>query len=124
MAGKKHQPPSKLKYAENHPSVTVHLTKDEHKDLLEMAFNNDKTMNQLIKEAVGLIRRTWKKQQYFFNEGSESGYEDAVKDFSRNFKCSRCGRPLEIKPNLENQLYQWLVNESSKAGWHHGNCRK
>ena len=124
VRNKTHQPPSKLKYAENHPSMTIHVTKEEYKDIVEMAINNDKSMNQLVKEAVGLIRRTWKEQQYFFNEGSESGYEEAIKDFSRNFKCSRSGRPLEIKPNLEDQLYQWLVKESAKVGWYYTACRK
>ena len=121
---KKPQPPSKIKYAENHPPVTIHLSKTEDKDLIEMSFNNDKSINQMLKEAVGLVNRSWKKYQKIYEEGSEAGYEEAIEDFSRSFKCSRCGRPLWMKPSSEDELYQWLVQESVKAGWHHSNYSK
>ena len=55
---KKHQPPSKKRYAEKHPSVTIHLTLDEYNALMELALNNDKSMNQLLKESVGLKEET------------------------------------------------------------------
>lgn len=121
---KKHQPPSKRKYAENHPSVTIHLTKEEYNDLWEMSFNNDKSMNQVLKEAAGLARRSWKKQKDFFDDGMDAGYENAMNDFNRNFRCSRCGRTLEMKPTLDDKMYKWLVEQSKEAGWLHSSCGK
>ena len=53
----KQQPPSMMRYAENHPSVTFHLTKEDYKDLWEMVFNNDKSMNHILKEAVGILNK-------------------------------------------------------------------
>lgn len=124
VTGKKHKPPSKIRYAENHPSVTIHLTKDEYNDLWEMSLNNGKSMNQMLKEAVGLVRKGWKKYLTVFEEGMESGYKDAIKDFSRNLKCSSCGRSFQIDPKLDDKIYKWLVEKFNDVGWRHQNCRK
>lgn len=89
MAKKKHQPPSKIRYTEEHPSLTIHLTKQEYQDITEFAFNNDESVNQVIKEAAGLVRKNWKKYNGIFNESMEAGYEDAVGDFSRHLVCPK-----------------------------------
>lgn len=66
---KKHQTPSKIRYAEKHPSVTIHLTDDEYRDVKELTTNNDKSFNQLLKEAAGLAVKNWKKYNKIFEEG-------------------------------------------------------
>jgi hypothetical protein len=56
MTGR-HRPPSQVRYAESHPSVTVHFDRETYTKLVELRERTGLTMNQLVRRNLGSEER-------------------------------------------------------------------
>jgi hypothetical protein len=50
---RRHRPPSRVRYAETHPSITVHFDLDTYAKVMELRERSGLTPNQLIRQALG-----------------------------------------------------------------------
>ena len=118
MVNDRHYPPAYYKYKEEHPVISVVLSKDL-KQLLDLQRKNKKqSYAQLIKEFIMKGCDLLKVRQEC-NEAWEKKYKA-----SRHFEmgsCHNCGKALNW--NLDNPRDMELLTHSvNKAGYIHHNC--
>ena len=56
MAKKRHAPPSRLRYEESHPTVSVRVSRELYDDLGELRAKSGKSLGDILREAVGRQR--------------------------------------------------------------------
>jgi len=114
--GKRHYPPSKVKYQKNHPAVTVHFSLEELETIKQMAQLKKKSINTLIKETIGVIR----SRKHDYEDGRLAGFNEAREQYEITFPCSICGKPLTMHPN--GKMHNEMRGIIKKQGWAHGDC--
>ncbi|MEM3192707.1 MAG: toxin-antitoxin system HicB family antitoxin [Candidatus Parvarchaeota archaeon] len=58
----------------------------------------------------------------FETKMEDNGYRQAILEFSANFRCLYCGRPIEIMPSMDYLYYKWLVECRKGLVWVHPEC--
>jgi len=112
----KHYPPSMVKYQKSHPAVTVRFSLEEYEEIKEMAKLKKKSINRLIKEAIGVIER----EIIDYNHARFAGFDEARKQYEITFPCSICGEPMTMYPddNMHNKMKGFI----KEGGWAHSDC--
>lgn len=115
--------PSRIKYEQNHPTISVRLPKDKREKLLAMLKTMDVTLPQLILNFIGeheikiqpieIIKGT------SFRAGLGKGYQQAVKNCAIKYPCSKCGKEIVVSTEEEKKAIRGFMTES---GWRHGDC--
>lgn len=110
-------PPSRLRYEENNPVVSVRISKEDRSDLAEAKERYGLSLADLLK--IGLekekpdLEDTWKK-------GHDSGWKEAFLEFSVLYRCNRCGYyHLYINTDDEKVVAGDALYE---AGWEQLDC--
>ena len=112
MPTKKHQSPAKIKYDKIHPVVSFRTTPDLEKKLDEIMKMSDKSVADILKEAVEL-------QAPLTKDAYEKGYLAAKYTYLVTYKCSVCGEIIEIKaPKTKKAVTQYM----EKDNWGHSEC--
>lgn len=114
MAKKKEPPPAKIKYDKSHPIVSIRLTPDLKKKLEEIKMMSDKSVADILKEAVGLQAPSAKAAY-------QKGYLVAQIKYTVSYKCAGCGEVLEIDTEAEKKAAAQFMKEH---GWGHTKCTK
>lgn len=128
-ANKKHYPPSYYRYRENHPTVTLVLTK-ELKELLDsQKMDTDITYSQLLKRFINQASDLTQMRNKAYDEGYGKGMTEGEKKAQKHLeecrtvslgKCS-CGKPLVFNLNNPRDL-QILSQVVSDSGVIHQGC--
>ena len=112
MPKKKYQSPAKIKYDKSHPIVSFRTTPDLDKKLDEIKHMSDKSVADILKEAVGLQAPSAK-------DAYEKGYLVAKYTYLVTYKCSVCGEIMEIHtPNEKKAVAQYMKEDK----WGHSKC--
>ena len=107
MAKKKERPPAKIKYDKSHPIVSVRLTPDLKLKLDLIKKMSDKSIADILKEAVGLQTASAKAA---YNKG----YLTAQIKFEVDYPCSVCGKMLQIDTADEKKAAAQFMRDN---GW-------
>ena len=54
--------------------------------------------------------------------GEKLGYYEAERNFKITYPCSKCGKPMEMRPGDDD--HKAMIGYMKEQGWHHGNCGK
>jgi len=112
MAKKKQPPPAKIKYDKSHPTISIRVSQDLKKQLDEIREMSDKSVGDILREAVGVqsvsIKNAWKR-----------GVSHGKGIYGVPYKCSVCGGNMIIDTADEKKAAAKLMRES---GWECGNC--
>ena len=109
---KKAPPPAKAKYDKSHPIVSVRLS-PELKQKLEMIKKlSDKSVADVLKEAVGLQTPSAK-------DANEKGYLTAQIKYTVTYRCSVCDGVIVIATASEKKA---VAEYMKQGGWRHGKC--
>lgn len=52
MRKKSHRPPSKLKYDQDHPTISIRVTQDLYQELGELSQQNGRSLGEILREAI------------------------------------------------------------------------
>lgn len=114
MAKKKYQPLAKTKYDNSHPIISIRLTPGLKKKLEDIKKMSDKSVADVLKEAVGL-------QIHSTSDAYTKGYLTAQVLYCVNYECSVCGKSITISTPDEKKAVAQYMNDH---GWAHGECLK
>ncbi len=112
MAKKTYPPPAKVKYDKTHPIISIRLTPDLKQKLGNLKMMSDKSVADVLKEAVGLQTPSTKN-------ACTKGYLMAQIKYTVTYKCSICGELMEITTAEEKKHVAQYMKEH---GWGHGKC--
>ena len=112
MAKKKQPPPSKIKYDKSHPIISIRVSQDLKKQLDEIKEMSDKSVGDILREAVGVqgasIKNVWKR-----------GVSYGKGLYGVNYKCSVCGGNILLESADGKKAAAKYMREH---GWKHGDC--
>ncbi len=112
MVKKKQPPPAKIKYDKSHPIISIRVSEDLKKQLDEIKEMSDKSVGDILREAVGVqsksIKNAWNR-----------GFGSAKGNYSVRYKCSNCGGNMLIESDDEKKAAAKYMREH---GWHHTSC--
>lgn len=112
MKKKKHLPPSKIKYNQTHPTVSIRVSQDLYDQLKDLRGKSGKSLGDILRESLG-------KQAPSANKAFQQGFDEARRQFVVPYKCSICGGSLEVTTDEEKKQ---IAMHMRSAGWAHTSC--
>ena len=118
MPKKRHVPPSRQRYEENHPTVSARVPLQLHARIKLLQMQSGKSLATIIEEAVEkqepVIKGVWVR-------GYEQGEAAAIKRYRIIYRCNRCGGTIHAESDDVKKAAARLLRE---AGWGHTRCHK
>jgi len=111
---KKHQPPSKIKYNQSHPTVSIRVSQELYDELKDLREKSGKSLGDILREAVG-------QQASTVHKAFERGFAKARQTFEVTYRCVVCGGVLQVNSEKEKQAIAQYMKEHS---WMHTSCVK
>lgn len=117
---KKKPPPSRLRYEESHPVISFRTAKGIYDQLEEVREKTGQSWADLIKVALNLQKPvlTRKPDDRELKVAFEEGWEEAWKEYSMVFPCSKCGKDIIVDSENRQFFIQYLKDHGIK----HKNC--
>ena len=112
MKKKKHQPPSKIKYNQTHPTVSIRVSQDLYDQLKDLREKSGKSLGDILRESLG-------KQAPSTKKAFQRGFDKARRQFVVTYRCSVCGGPLEVTTDEEKKEVAMYMRS---ANWAHTSC--
>jgi hypothetical protein len=111
---KKHQPPSKIKYNQSHPTVSIRVSQELYDELKDLREKSGKSLGDIFREAVG-------HQAPTVNKAYQRGFANARQTFEVTYRCVVCRGVLRVTSEQEKQAIAQYMREH---GWGHNGCIK
>ena len=115
---KKHYPPSRIKYTQEHPTISIRVNRELYDQLKELREQSGKSLGDVLREALKVQVPSVKES---YSRGYNKGFKNAEKQYQVNYKCSICGGNLTIATDEEKKAVADYMREH---GWAHGECAK
>lgn len=112
MKKKSKRPPSRIKYDQDHPTVSIRVTREFYDELEELRETSGKSLGDILREALN-------KQAPSAAKARKIGFNEAKQIFSVPYKCSVCGGNLIVDSQKEKDAIARYMREN---GWAHGPC--
>lgn len=130
---RKPQPPSRVKYAYENPTIGIHVTRQEREFLGTLSQKSGRSVSQLCKQALGILKtdidsvRTHCLQEGHATgkrvgraEGRREGYAEAMARYRFAYPCPKCGEQIVILTG--SKIADAAVEMLTEAGWGHAQC--
>ena len=115
---KKSVPPSRARYEEANPAVTVRISQELREKLGELKEKQGLSLGDVLR--IGLEMAT-PDLDAAHGLGMKEGYEVARREYEVKYRCGRCGRPhLSIIEDEEKEAAASLMEQD---GWYSEDCR-
>ena len=112
MKKMRHQPPSKIKYNQTHPTVSIRVSQDLYDQLKDLREKSGKSLGDILRQALD-------KQAPSANKAFQRGFNEARRQFVVMYRCVICGGPIEVTTAQEKQdIVEYMRSER----WGHGGC--
>jgi hypothetical protein len=112
MSKKSQKPPSRAKYDESHPTVSMRVTREMYEELETLRLVSGKSLGDILREALD-------KQLPSTGEAYDSGYEVAKSEFAVTYKCCICGGNITLSSAEEKTAAAQYMREHR---WGHSEC--
>jgi hypothetical protein len=124
-----------VRYADSHPSITVHFDLDTYGKVMSLRERSGVTANQLVRQALGSVERhvdaiqaqgreanleEGRKAGYL--EGYKVGYAKAVAMYRLTYPCAVCGQPIALRVGDKDAVE--VADHLTEEGWAHSTCLK
>ena len=108
---------SRIKYDQNHPTVSARLPKEKRDKLLAVLRSLGLTLAHLLINFADEYEVKVKP----LDEARREGYEEAKNRFIVAYLCRKCGKPIPItSPKAKAAAASYMVEH----GWGHTECPK
>ena len=117
MAPKRRVPPSRTRYEQQNPTVSIRVSKEMYDRLKALKEQGDKSLGDILREALGVqepATRAARSRGY-----RKGGYADAKKLYRVNFRCSVCNGRLFIDDDTSKRAAAEYMQQN---GWSHNSC--
>ncbi len=116
MKKKAHKPPSKIRYDQSHPTVSIRVNRELYDKLKELREQSGKSLGDILREAVKRQKPSTKEA---YDLGCKAGYDDAKRKFTVTYRCSVCGGIISLDTVEERRAVSEYMREH---GWSHSKC--
>ena len=116
MAPKRRVPPSRTRYEQQTPTVSIRVPKEMYDRLKALKEQGDKSLGDILREALGVQEPATRAAS---NRGYRKGYADAEKLYRVNFRCSVCNGRLFIDDDTSKRAAAEYMQQN---GWSHSSC--
>ena len=100
-----HQPPSRIRYLESHPSIRIRMPEKLRDEFEFYAKTNGLTLGDLVARLI----KERKEPLADFAEGYRVGYASAVDGERIEVNCCYCGRPIKVSQKQVIELAERLL---------------
>jgi len=119
MVKGKNKPPSRIRYEQNHPVISIRVDRETAKRLKDLAKESGKSLATLIKENLDLQEGEYSEA---WSSGYDGGYDKGRREHQIWFFCAICRKRINITPN--SNIHEALVGYMKEHGWAHKECHK
>ncbi|MEE9247671.1 MAG: ribbon-helix-helix domain-containing protein [Dehalococcoidia bacterium] len=116
MRSKKHYPPSRLRYEQGNPVVSIRVSKEVYGRLKELKERSGKSVGDVLREALGKQDPTAKAA---YSRGYKKGWAEAEHRYRVDYPCRKCYGTLTILLDKEKQAAATFMIQ---GGWVHSAC--
>jgi len=122
MVKARHKPPSRIRYEQAHPVIAIRVNAELYHKLKELKEMGDKSFADLLKEALGIQKKTVGRA---YSRGHERGHAEglAEKQVISLGRCSRCKKPLHWDLSRKEDV-ELLTKAINQAHCIHPECQK
>ena len=119
--GKRGIPPSRQRYEESHPTVTVRVSREIYNQLLEIREATGQSWADLMKVALKLQKPvlTRKPNEAELHISFEQGWEHAWNEYALVVPCSKCGKDITVNSDNKQSAIEYLKS----GGFQHQKCQ-
>ena len=114
------RPPSYLRYQQNHPPLTVHLTKEIHDLLDDIRGSTGMSYAQLIKGSLNNSLMDLKNLDNLLKEEYSKGYRKGKAENEIWFYCDVCGQKVTVDQNSKS--HKAMIQYMKEHHWGHTAC--
>ncbi len=118
MAPKRRVPPSRVRYEQRNPTVSVRVSSEIYERLTILREKSGKSLGDILREAVDVQAPS---TEGAYNRGYYRGRADAEKLYGVNYRCGICNEVLAIDHTTEKQAAAQYMREH---GWGHSSCHE
>ena len=118
MANKRRVPPSRLRYEERNPSVSIRVSREMYDRLKTLKEQTDKSLGDILREALGVQEPTTRAA---YSRGYKIAYAYAEKLYRVDYPCSVCDGRLTIDHDTSKRA---AVEYMREHGWSHNSCHQ
>ena len=112
-------PPSRIRYVQNHPTVSCRVPREVYDRLQDIKQREKRSFADILKAGLGILKLDAEKEDETYRRGYDKGYRKAEKEFKVTYACSVCGKIVSL--NTEDEKRD--VGEYMTAhGWAHDEC--
>ncbi len=112
MKRKVKKPPSKIRYDQSHPTVSIRVTRELYDQLKDLREHSGKSLGDILREAL-------KQQMPSTKKAYQEGYNAAKREFAVSYKCRVCGGTLIVASAKEKED---IARYMKDVGWVHSTC--
>ena len=107
-------PPSRRRYEERNPTLSLRMNADERAKLIELGARTGQSLSAILRQGLAVVETdTQAARQAGYDQGYASG-------FGRfEISCTRCGKPTTM--NSKNDKVRIVLDEAFSR-WGHGQC--
>ena len=116
MVKARHKPPSRIRYEQTHPVVSIRVDQDTASTLKEISIMTGKSLGELIKENL----KIQKIKEDEIEKREQKAYDQAVEEYKVWYYCAHCGKKITITPN--GKSHKAIIEYLDERGWRHKNC--
>ena len=122
---KRQQPPSRARWAAQHPTIGVHCDRETYEKALALRQRHGLSFGQQFKQALGLLEKdldTVRTRAYAegLEAGRRAGWTHARSLYRLTYACSSCQVPMDIQVGSEEAKV--AVAAVVAEGWAHDEC--
>ncbi len=116
MAPKRRVPPSRVRYEQQNPTVSIRVSREMYDRLKTLREQRNKSLGDGLREALG-VQEPATRAGYI--RGYGSGYAEAEQLYWVDYRCSVCNGILTI---YDDDAKQAAAEYMRQGGWSHDSC--
>ena len=116
MVRKRRVPPSRLRYEQSNPTISIRVSRELRDRLVELKQKSGKSVADVVREALDVQEPSVEEA---YQRGRKNGFKAAERRYRVDYRCSVCGGTLTIESPKEKQAAAQFMRE---YGWGHSSC--
>lgn len=117
MIIKRRRPPSRVRYEDDHPTISVRVSRGLFDRLRALKKDSGKSVADVLREALAVqVRSAGEAHQ----RGYRKGHLEAERTYRVDYRCSRCGGSMAVESLAEKKAAAEAMRE---LGWAHASCQ-
>ena len=121
----RHKAPSRVRYEENHPTVSGRVPKALYEELKEVKEVDGKSFADILKLGLGVDKPQVKKAEQIRERAWDEGYKEGLAAGTTRsrviYHCSICGQEMEVTSPEARAAVDQCMREK---GWGHASCHE